>query len=133
MKKAAVPSILAVVVLLVLAVIANAQQAKKIPLVGFLVPGSHSSPSTRIEAFRQRLRELGYVEGQNIIIEYRYAEGKDERFADLAAEVVRLKPDVIVTVGTQATLVVKQATSTIPIVVGGAGDLVGAGVVASLA
>jgi putative ABC transport system substrate-binding protein len=133
MKRAAAPSILVLVVLLAVAVIADAQQARKIPLVGFLVPGSRSSPSTRIEAFRQELSKLGWSEGKNIIIEYRYAEGKDERFADLAAEVVRLKPDVIVTVGTQATLVVKQETSTIPIVVGGAGDLVGAGVVASLA
>jgi hypothetical protein len=76
MKKRAVPVILIAVTLLTGAIIAEAQQPKKIPLVGFLVPGSPSSYSARIEAFRQGLRELGYVEGQNIIIEYRYTEGK---------------------------------------------------------
>jgi ABC-type uncharacterized transport system substrate-binding protein len=77
--------------------LAEAQPAKKIPLVGFLVPGSHSSYSARIEAFQQSLRDLGYVEGKNINIEYRYAEGKFDRVPDLAAEMVRLKVDVIVT------------------------------------
>ena len=72
-----------------------------------------------IEAFRQGLRELGYVEGQNILVEYRWAEGKDERYAILAAELVNLGVDVIVTQGTQATIAAKQATNTIPIVVGG--------------
>ena len=86
-----------------------------------------------IEAFRQGLRELGYVEGQNILVEYRFAEGKEERYAILAAELVNLGVDVIVTQGTQATIAAKQATSKIPIVVGNAGDLVGEGLVASLA
>ena len=86
-----------------------------------------------IEAFRQGLRELGYIEGQNISVEYRFAEGKDDRYAILAAELVSLGVDLIVTQGTQATVAAKQATSTIPIVVGGAGDLVGEGLVASLA
>ena len=86
-----------------------------------------------IEAFRQGLRELGYVEGQNILVEYRWAEGKDDRYAILAAELVSLGVDVIVTQGTQATVAAKQATNTIPIVVGDAGDLVGEGLVASLA
>jgi putative ABC transport system substrate-binding protein len=112
---------------------AKAQQTKKIPRIGFLGGGSSSTHKVPLDAFRQGLRELGYIEGQNIAIEYRYAEGKAERFADLAAELVRLRLDVIVTAGTQVTLAVKQASSTIPIVVGGAGDLVGAGLVASLA
>lgn len=86
-----------------------------------------------IEAFRRGLRELGYVEGQNILIEYRWAEGKDDRYVPMAAEIVKLNVDVIVTQGTQATVAAKQATNTIPIVVGAAGDLVGEGLVASLA
>lgn len=86
-----------------------------------------------IEALRQGLRERGYIEGQNIIVEYRWADGKDDRYAPLAAELVSLGVDVIVTPGTQATIAAKQATSTIPIIVGTAGDLVGEGLVASLA
>ena len=86
-----------------------------------------------IEAFRQGLRELGYIEGQNILVEYRWAEGKDDRYVILAADLVSLGMDVIVVQGTQATIAAKQATSTIPIIVGGAGDLVGEGLVASLA
>jgi len=113
--------------------VAGAQQAKKIPRIGFLGGGSPSTAKVLLDAFHQGLRELGYIEGQNIAIEYRYAEGKEERLADLAAELVRLRLDVIVTVGTQATLAAKHATSTIPIVVGTAGDLVGEGLVASLA
>jgi putative ABC transport system substrate-binding protein len=120
-------------VFLVTASFAEAQQATKLPRIGFLGSGSPSTHKVLLDAFRQGLRELGYIEGQTIAIEYRYAEGKEERFADLAAELVRLRLDVIVTVGTLATLAVKQASSTIPIVVGGAGDLVGAGLVASLA
>ena len=98
-----------------------------------LASGSASTHKSRTDAFRQGLQELGYVEGKNIVLEYRYAEGNRERFADLAAEMVRLKPDVIVVGSTGFTAAVKQATSTIPIVVGGAGDLIGSGVVASLA
>jgi putative ABC transport system substrate-binding protein len=113
--------------------VAQAQPAKKIPLVGFIIPGSHSSYSARIEAFQHRLRELGYVEGQNIIIEYRYAEGKFDRVPDLAAEMVRLKVDVIVTGDTPAIQAVKNTTSTIPIVMGNVADPVAAGLVASLA
>ena len=86
-----------------------------------------------VEAFRRGLRELGYAEGQNISVEYRFAEGKDDRYAPMAAEIVRLNVDVIVTQGTQATVAAKQATNMIPIIVGGAGDLVGEGLVASLA
>ena len=85
------------------------------------------------QAFRQGLRELGYIEGQNISVEYRFAEGKDERYAILAAELVSLGVDVILVQGTRAATAAKQATTTIPIVVGGGGDLVGEGLVASLA
>jgi ABC transporter substrate binding protein len=86
-----------------------------------------------IEAFRQGLRELGYVEGENIIIEYRYAEGKFDRLPALAAELVRLKVDIIITGGEPATRAAKEATATIPIVTAQVGDPVGSGLVASLA
>ncbi|MBI2180950.1 MAG: ABC transporter substrate-binding protein [Deltaproteobacteria bacterium] len=111
---------------------AQAQQAKKIHRIGILIPPSASFLSARVEAFRQRLRELGYVEGKNIFIEYRYAEGKLERLPDLAAELVRLKVDVIVTTGA-AVLAAKKASPTIPIVFAAAGDPVGSGLVSSLA
>ncbi|HYJ15776.1 MAG TPA: ABC transporter substrate-binding protein, partial [Candidatus Limnocylindria bacterium] len=94
--------------------------------------GSVSSHGGRIDSFRQGLRELGYVEGKNIFIEYRYDEGKRERFDDLAAEMVRLKPEVIYARSTGFASAGKKATSTIPIVATG-GDLVGSGLAASLA
>jgi putative ABC transport system substrate-binding protein len=112
---------------------AHAQQSMKVPLVGFLVPGSASSYSARIEAFRQGLRELGHVEGQNIIIEYRYTEGKSDRLPVLASELVQLKVDVIVTGTTPAIQAVKNTTSTIPIVMAEVADPVAVGLVASLA
>jgi putative ABC transport system substrate-binding protein len=112
---------------------AQAQQPKKVHRIGFLVSGSPTSDSYRTEAFRQGLRDAGYLEGQHIFVEYRYAGGKPERFPDLAAELVRLKLDVIVTGGNGVTRAVRDATKTIPIVVGSAGDLVRAGLVASLA
>src|SRR5215510_12932206 len=108
MKKAAVPSILVVVVLLALGVTAEAQQPTKIPRIGYL-GASRSANSERMEAFRQGLRELGYVEGKNIVVEYRYAEGKQDRLPALAAELVRLKVDVIVTTGPTVTRAVKEA------------------------
>ena len=111
----------------------EAQQTRKVLRIGLLSGFRPSPMPSAIEALRQGLRELGYVEGQNVIVEYRWAEGKDDRYAPLAAEIVSLGVDVIVTQGTQATLAAKQATNTIPIVVGGAGDLVGEGLVASLA
>jgi putative ABC transport system substrate-binding protein len=117
--------------LLALGVFAEAQP--KVPRIGFLSAGSASTFSPRDEAFRQGLRDLGYADGKNITIEYRFAEGKVERLPDLAAELVRLKVDVIVTSGVPQLLAAKQTTSTIPIVGGGAGDLVGAGLVSSLA
>jgi putative ABC transport system substrate-binding protein len=113
--------------------LAEAQPAKKVFRIGLLSGNRPSPMPSNIEAFRQGLRELGYVEGQNISVEYRFAEGKEERYAILVAELVNLGVDVIVTFGTQATVAAKQATSTIPILVGNAGDLVGEGLVASLA
>ena len=126
-------STLLILAMVVVGGVAAAQQTKKIHRIG-LLSGSRPSPMpTNIEALRQGLRELGYIEGQNISVEYRFAEGKEERYAILAAELVNLGVDVIVTFGTQATVAAKQATSTIPILVGNAGDLVGEGLVASLA
>ena len=94
---------------------ASAQQTKKIPRIGVLSPGS-SGPSTLLDAFRQGLRELGYVEGQNATIEYRFAEAKPQRLPDLAAELVRLKVDVIFTINAPAARAAKNVTKTIPIV-----------------
>jgi putative ABC transport system substrate-binding protein len=115
---------------------AKAQQPAKIPRIGVLsvLPApTPSAPPPTLEAFRQGLRELGYVEGQNIAIEYRYAEGKFERLPDLAAELVRLKVDVIVTHTDPAIRAAKQATSQIPIVMAVVGDPVVTGLAASLA
>ena len=112
---------------------AHAQQASKVPLVGFLSSVSRSSISARTEAFRHGLRELGYVEGKNIVIEWRYAEGKADRLRELAAELVRLKVDVIVTGGPAVNRSAKEATVKIPIVLGFDNDPVGNGFVGSLA
>jgi len=112
---------------------AGAQQAGKLPRIGFL---SLTSPSDRpplLDAFRQRLRELGWVEGQNIAIDYRFAEGRLDRLSDLAAELVRLKVDVIVSLGTQGVTAAKNATETIPIVMIAVRDPVGIGLISSLA
>ena len=111
----------------------QAQQPTRIPRIGILVPPTAAFNSPREEAFRQRLRELGYVEGKNIVIEYRYAEGKLERLPDLAAELVRLKVDVIVTAAGPAISAAKKASPTIPIVFATAADPVGGGYVSSLA
>ena len=113
-------------------VAAEAQPAGKVPRIGFLFFGS-PGPSRELDAFRQGLRELGYVEGQNIAIVVRYAGGRVERLPDLAAELVRLKLDVIVTPSTPPSLSAKQATSTIPIVFAGIADPVGAGLIANYA
>jgi len=110
----------------------EAQQPARIFRIGILFAASASSYLPRVEAFRQRLRELGYVEGKNIVIEYRYADGKLERLPDLAAELVRLKFDVMVTSG-PANLAAKKASATIPIVFAAANDPVGRGLVSSLA
>jgi putative tryptophan/tyrosine transport system substrate-binding protein len=119
--------------LFALCVSAQAQQAAKVYRIGFLSARSSSSDSTRAELFRQGLRELGYVEGKNIIIEYRYAEGKSERLPYLAAELVRLNVDVIVALGVPPTRAAKQITTTIPIVMAGGSDPVRTGLVASFA
>ena len=111
----------------------DAQQPAKIPRIGFLSTPSLSIISPRIEAFGQGLRELGYVEGKNIVIEWRSAEGKLDRVPALAAELVRLKVDVIVTGGATDTRAAKEATNTIPIVMAQDSDPVGSGFVASLA
>ena len=127
------PSILVAVVLLALGVIAEAQQPTKIPRIGFLGAASLYAIAARIEAFRQGLRELGYVEGKNIIIEYRYAEGKYDRLPALAAELVRLKVDIIISGSEPATRAAKEATVTIPIVMAQDPNPVDNGFVASLA
>ena len=111
---------------------ARAQQSGKLPTIGFLVAGIPSSHGQLVVGFQQRLRELGWIEGRNIILEVRWAEGRSERYTEIAAEFVRLKVDVIVTAG-GAVLAAKQATSVIPIVFAAAADPVGAGLVASLA
>jgi putative ABC transport system substrate-binding protein len=111
----------------------KAQQAKKIPRIGYLSPRSLSGDSERSEVFRQELRELGYVEGRNILIEYRYAEGKLDRLPDLAVELVGLKVDLIVATSDFGVRAAKDATKTIPIVFVGSSDPVGDGFVTSLA
>jgi len=118
--------------LLALSFPADAQEPAKVWRIGVLVSSSPSLNASRDEALRQGLHEIGYVEGKNIIMEYRYAEGKLDRLSDLAADLVRLKPDVILAGGTRVAVAAKQATSTIPIVVAGAGDLVAAGLVDNL-
>jgi putative ABC transport system substrate-binding protein len=132
MKKNLDRFVLAVVCLITVSS-AHAQQPTKIPRIGCLYAGSPSFQAARIELFRQGLRELGYVEGKNIVIEYRHAEGKFDRLPALAAELVRLKLDVIVTGGPPATRAAKEATVTIPVVMTQVGDPVGNGFVASLA
>jgi putative tryptophan/tyrosine transport system substrate-binding protein len=111
---------------------AEAQQPTKAPRIGFLSTTSRATNADRIEAFQQGLRDLGYVEGKNIVIEFRFAEGKLDRLRELAAELVRLRVDVIVTAGGQSTPRAKQATSTVPIVISNEPDPVGSGFVASL-
>jgi ABC-type uncharacterized transport system substrate-binding protein len=119
--------------LFALCVPAEAQQAAKIPRIGFQLDTPAATFAGRVEAFRRGLRELGYIEGKNIIVEWRSAEGKAERRSEIAAELVRLKVDVIVSGGPTVTRAIKEATSTIPIVMGQDTDPVGSGFVASLA
>jgi len=135
MKRAAVLSILVAVVLLTLAVMAEAQQPKRVPRIGYLSAFEPALESARAEAIRLALHERGYIEGQNIATEYRYAEGKRDRLPELAAELVRLKVDIIVAVGGNAPIqAAKNATKTIPIVMTGVGsDPVEAGLIESLA
>ena len=119
--------------LLVKAFPTNAQPTKKVPRIGVLHPSTPISASQNVEAFRQGLREHGYVEGQNIVVERRFGEAKPERMSEIAAELVRLKVDVIVTTIDVAIAAVKQQTQTIPIVMANSTDPVGTGFVASLA
>jgi putative ABC transport system substrate-binding protein len=118
--------------LVALCVSAEAQQRKKIPRIGLLGNSASTNPA-RNEAFRQGLRDLGYVEGKNIGIEWRFWEGKQDRQRPLAAELARLKVDVIVAVGSGDIRAAKEASATIPIVMISGGDAVGSGLVASLA
>jgi len=111
---------------------ARAQQVTKLPTIGYLGLGTLATESQSVASLVQRLRELGWIEGRTVAIEYRWAEGHPERFAEIATEFVGLKVDVIVTRG-GAVLAAKQATSVIPIVFAAAGDPVGGGLVASLA
>src|SRR5438093_4116560 len=111
---------------------ADAQPAGKLPIIGLLVPGTPTSHGPWFAALVQRLRELGWIEGRTVALEYRYAEGFNERYAEIAAEFVRLNVDVIVTSG-PAVPAAKQATSVIPIIFALSGDPMGAGLVASLA
>ena len=112
---------------------AHAQQTGKIFRIGFLDPSTASGSAVLLEAFRQELSKLGWIEGKNITIEYRFAESKSERVPELAADLVRLKVDLIVVSGTASALAAKKATTTIPIVMTSGADPVGAGLVASLA
>ena len=112
---------------------AHAQPAGKLPTIGYLGSATPATQGQWVAAFVERLRELGWIDGRNVTIVYRWGEGRDERFAEIAAEFVRLKVDVIVTLGTQPVLAAKQATAHVPIVFAAAGDPVGTGLVAVLA
>ena len=129
--------IIIVVWLVVLALapfpLAYAQQPKKVPRIGVISPAFPSAAAPFIEAFREGLLDLGYIEGKNIVVEARYGEGKEDRLPALAAELVHLRVDIIVAGGGNATLAAKNATKTIPIVMASASDPVGSGLVASLA
>jgi ABC-type uncharacterized transport system substrate-binding protein len=133
MKKTALLSIVVVVMHLAVGVIAHAQQSEKVFRIGFLDSGTASGSAVLLEAFRQEMSKLGWVEGKNITIEYRFAEQKQERLPELAADLVRLKVDLMVVAGNTAALAAKKASTIIPIVMANAGDPVGGGLVASLA
>jgi putative ABC transport system substrate-binding protein len=133
LRQTALGSILFAGAVLAVALTVDAQQPKKIPRIGVLVPTSPSLYAARIKAFQQGLHEHGYIEGKNIMLEYRYAEGKVDRFPQLATELVGLKVDVIVTGPEGAVRAAKKASSTIPIVFASVSDPVGGGLVASLA
>jgi putative ABC transport system substrate-binding protein len=132
MKKAAL-LILVSVILLAIAATAEAQQAGKIFRIGYLDPSTVSGSAALLETFRQELSKLGWIEGKNLVFDYRFAENKSERIPELAAELVRLKVDLIVTSGNPPALAAQKATSTIPIVMTGVADPVALGLVASLA
>src|SRR5262252_6486013 len=133
LRKTALASILFAGAVLAVAVTAEAQQPKKVPRIGYLIGTSPTANAARVEAFRQGLRDLGYVEGQNLVIEYRDAEGKLERLPALAGELVALKVGVILAAGEPHALAAKQANGTLPIVFVFVPDPVTSGLVASLA
>ena len=136
MKKSAVLSILVVGVLLAVGVVAQAQQAVKIPRIGYLTgssPPTNTTPDLNADAFRQGLRELGYVEGKNIVVEYRYLEGKDDRNPIFLAELQQLKIDLLILIGLSSIRAAKEATKTIPLVMVTNFDPVAIGLVDSLA
>lgn len=126
-------SVLALLALGAVPFAAEAQQKGKIWRIGVLELASPALNAANFDAFRQGLRELGYIEGQNFAIEYRSADGRQERFPDLATELVRLKVDLILTRGAPASLAAKNATKSIPVVIAATGDPVGSGILASLA
>jgi putative tryptophan/tyrosine transport system substrate-binding protein len=128
MKRKVVGWLLAIIFLTTVS-ITYAQQTTKIPRIGYLTLASPTSNLSRREAFRDGLRNLGYIEGQNINIEYRYADSRTDRLPELAADLVRLQVDVIVAGGTQVNLAAKKATSTIPIVMANTDDPLGSGLV----
>ena len=113
--------------------VVHAQQPKKIPRIGYLTASSYATALSNTQAFSDGLRQMGYIEGKNIIVEWRFAEAQDQRLAKLAAELVALNVDVIVTASTPAIRVVQKATHTIPIIMANVGDPVAQGFVASLA
>lgn len=125
-------AVLALVVLGAAPLAAEAQPAGKLPRIGFLGNSTAALEANLVGPFREGLRDLGYVEGRNVLIEYRWAEGKYERFPALIGELVALKVDVIVTAGTPATLAIKKATTSVPIVMVAVGDPIGTGIVPSL-
>jgi ABC-type uncharacterized transport system substrate-binding protein len=131
--RTAVRLVLCALSLLTTPLAATAQQAGRTVTIGYLGNASPALEAVQVDAFREGLRQFGYVEGQNLTIQYRWAEGQQERHAGLAQELVRLQPDVILTAGTPGTLAAKHATPSIPIVTAIAGDPVAAGLVVSLA
>jgi putative ABC transport system substrate-binding protein len=133
MKRAAPRSILVAVIVLAVAVIAEAQQPGKVAHIGYLDASTDSGSAVLVDAFRQELSKLGWLEGKNITIEYRFADQKNERLPELAVDLVRLKVDLIVVAGAPPTVAAKRATSTMPIVMAFSGDPVALDLVASLA
>ena len=133
MKQVGWSSIFVGAVLLAVALLAEAQEPKKVPRIGVIFPAVSSVSAPFMAVFREGFHDLGYTEGKNIVIEERYADGKEDRLPALAAELVQLKVDIIMVGGGNATLAAKNATKTVPIVMGTASDPVGTGLVASLA
>src|SRR5258708_7106230 len=114
------------VTLLAAPLAAEAEQARKVYRIGLLAPGSASASAARVGVFREALRQLGYIEGENIAVEYRYADGQADRYAKNATELVRLNVDIVVVAGTTPSIAAKKATASIPIVMMGVSDPVGA-------